>query len=87
MPDQRRYRDNPDQKVRAWGERKRAALRERGVEVERRMRELVEGVVGKKPPEGFDPLDLLQHPSVGAELRRLGLEWFDVRARYWAAES
>lgn len=55
--------------------------------IEAEMRSLVESVVGKKPPEGFDPLDLLSHPKVGADLGQLGREWFKLRAAYWAAEG
>lgn len=79
--------DDPELKVQQWPIRKRMALYERARAVEAEMRSLVGSVVGKKPPDGFDPLDLLKHPKVGADLERLGREWFRLRALYWSAEN
>lgn len=59
-------------------------LRQRAAKIERMMRKIVQSVVGKHPPDGFDPLTLLTHARVGKKLERLGREWVGIRNDIWA---
>lgn len=76
-----------EERVRAWEWQRKEKLRRRAGEIEREMRALVESIIGKGRPEGFDPNALLDHPAIGADLLRLARAWIAVRAQIWGEES